>query len=212
VSIVRVLGVSQTGVVVDGRRARRQQNRHAVLEALGQLYEEGNYSPSTVEIAERAGISPRSLFRYFDDLDDLSRAAIEHQTEQARPLTGVDAGPGQPLDEKAQRLVDQRARLFEAVAPAARAARVCAPRHPVVATQVRQARSMLRAELQHLFEPELSALEPARAAAAMAAADALCSFESWELMRHDQRLSRPRAVQAITQALCDLLDPRRSDR
>ena len=59
---------------VDGRRLRRDQNREAVLDALVALFHEGIYQPSTNDIAERAGISPRSVFRYFEDVDDLNRA------------------------------------------------------------------------------------------------------------------------------------------
>ena len=43
---------------VDGRRLRREQNREAVIDALVELFEEGSYTPSSGEIAERAGISP----------------------------------------------------------------------------------------------------------------------------------------------------------
>src|SRR5215208_2782409 len=108
---------------VGGRRARREQNRAAVLEALAGLYRQGVYEPSAAQIAERAGLSPRSLFRYFDDVDDLNRAAIEQQLGRARPLLVVDARPEEPTAVKVERLVEARLRLFEAIAPAARAAR-----------------------------------------------------------------------------------------
>ena len=55
------------GEETDGRRLRRALNREAVVDALLSLYDEGNLRPGTDRIAERAGISPRSLFRYFDD-------------------------------------------------------------------------------------------------------------------------------------------------
>ncbi len=44
-------------VEVDGRRARREHNRAAVLDALAELYGEANYEPSAAEIAERAGLA-----------------------------------------------------------------------------------------------------------------------------------------------------------
>src|SRR4051812_49544719 len=118
---------------VDGRRLRRTQNRTAVVQALVDLFEEGVYQPSTSEIAERAGLSPRSLFRYFDDVDDLNRAAIERQLADARPLLDLGVGPDAPTDTKIEHLVAARVRLFETVAPAMRATRACAHRHAVVA-------------------------------------------------------------------------------
>src|SRR6185437_733480 len=66
-------GVDSAG---DGRRLRRDRNRMAVVDALLDLYGESNLRPSTAEIADRAGLSHRSLFRYFDDFDDLCREAI----------------------------------------------------------------------------------------------------------------------------------------
>ena len=74
---------------VDGRRLRREQNREAVIDALVALFEEGSYTPSSNEIAERAGISPRSLFRYFDDVDDLNRTAVERHINTHRALFDV---------------------------------------------------------------------------------------------------------------------------
>jgi AcrR family transcriptional regulator len=53
--------------VTDGRRLRRHHNREAVIDALPGLFDNGIYRPSAAEIAERAGLSPRSLFRYVDD-------------------------------------------------------------------------------------------------------------------------------------------------
>ena len=189
----------------DGRRARREQNRGAVLDALAQLYREGVYEPSAAQIAERAGLSSRSLFRYFDDVDDLNRATIDQQLARARPLLAVDARPDDPVATKIERLVDARLRLYEAIAPAARAARVCAWRHPVLAAQITSSRSYLRHQVERLFAPELAAMGAERAAAAVAAAEVLCSFESSELLRVDQRLSRARAAAALEQALLPML-------
>jgi AcrR family transcriptional regulator len=190
---------------VDGRRARREQNRMAVLHALVELHREGSYDPGTARIAERAGLSPRSLFRYFDDVDDLNRAAIEHQLELAKPLLAIAAEPADPTGHKAKRLADGRVRLFEAIAPAARAARVCAPRHPMIAAQIDQARAFYRSQLRKLFAPELAAMREEQAGTALAAADVVCSFESYDLLRRDHRLSRRNVARTMHQALCDLL-------
>lgn len=199
-SIVTVRDVPQA----DGRRLRRESNREAVLQALAELYEEGRYEPSTAEIAERAGLSSRSLFRYFDDVDDLNHAAIDRQLAAARPLLELGVGPSDALDVRIAALVDQRVRLHEATGSAARAARVCAHRLPVVAAQVHEARSYLRHQLERLFAGELRGA----AAGVLPAVDALCAFETYELLRHDQGLTTAEVVAALTHALTALLDPR----
>jgi AcrR family transcriptional regulator len=191
----------------DGRRARRDLNRRAVVEALLELYREGHYEPSSTDIAVRAGLSPRSLFRYFDDVDDLARAAIHLAQERARALLVVRAGPDDTLERRIGALLDARADLWEAVGPAARASRMRAPVNPVVAAELAQGRSYLRRQLRELFAAEFDALGPERSASALAVADVLCSFESYDLLRNDQRHSRTRAVAALSDALAAVLRP-----
>lgn len=185
----------------DGRRLRREQNRAAVVETLIELYEEGRYDATAAEVAERAGISLRSVFRYFDDTDDLARAAIERMHATARPLLRIDASPDDDVETRLDALVRGRIAMWRAVAPAARAARMRAPVSPVVAAEIAAARAYLRRQLQSLFARELDGARPH----ALAAADVLLSFESVELLLEDHRLSRSRAATVLTDALRALL-------
>ena len=180
---------------LDGRRVRRQQNREAVIDALIEMFHEGVYEPGSAMIAERAGLSPRSLFRYFDDIDDLSHAAIDRQMAETMPLVEIDIEADAPLAVRIEKLVESRVLLYEAIAPGARAARVIAHRNAVVAQQVHDARHYLREQIRRLFGTELNNL---------AAVDALCSFETYDLLR-DQRLPRPKIVATLVTALTALL-------
>jgi TetR/AcrR family transcriptional regulator of autoinduction and epiphytic fitness len=199
---------SDASVDLDGRRLRREQNREAVITSLVDLFHEGNYQPSAAEIATRAGLSQRSLFRYFDDVDDLNRAAIERQQEAARPLLDPGVNADAPTAEKVDRIVSARIALYETIEPGARATRVCAHRHPVVAAQLRDGRSFLRHQLERLFAPELAA----RAAPLFPAIDALLSFETHQLLRHDRGLSRQKTHASLTAALTALLNATGEDR
>ena len=191
-------------VDADGRRRRRQQNREAVLAALVELFAEGNYQPGAADVAERAGLSPRSLFRYFDDVDDLHRAAIERHLAGMAPLLVLDVGPGDPLADRIDGIVAQRLRLHEATGPTARVARMAAHRLPVVAAQLAERRSLLRGQVAELFAAELAG----ERAALLPAVDALLAFETHELLRGDQRLDRAAATTCLTAALTALLTPR----
>src|SRR5271165_1494930 len=111
----------------DGRRLRRALNREAVVDALLDLYSEGNLRPSTDEIAERAGISPRSLFRYFEDADDLAGEAVTRQFGRAMPLLPLCVEADAPFDARVAALADQRLRLFSVVGQAAHVSRLRAP-------------------------------------------------------------------------------------
>lgn len=58
----------------DGRRMRTERGRTAVVEALIELVNEGQY-PTVAQIAERAGVSERTVFRYFPDREAMYTAA-----------------------------------------------------------------------------------------------------------------------------------------
>ena len=190
----------------DGRHARRDRNRLAVVDAMLTLYAEGNLDPSSDEIAERAGLSPRSLFRYFEDLDDLVRVAIARQHERLLPMARLDLGPA-PLADRVQRLVQQRVRLFDAISSVGVVSRVRAPFQPLIADELAIARSYLRRQVEQLFAPELAALA-ADSPSAVAAIDVLTSFESLQLLRFDQQLSAPAVEAALARSIALLLEPR----
>ena len=60
----------------DGRTARRDRNREAVLDAVLELFSEDAASPAPDDVAARSGVSLRSVYRYFDDMETLIRAAM----------------------------------------------------------------------------------------------------------------------------------------
>ena len=199
--------LTETDAELDGRRLRRERNRLAVVDALLTLYRQGNLRPSSAEIAEQAGLSPRSLFRYFEDVDDLCRAAVARQEQEALPLLAIGAGPDDPLPARVAALARQRLRLFAAIAPAAAVSRMAAPVQPALAEELGKSRAYLRRQLRRLFAPEFEAMAPGTAEATLAAADVLCSFESYQLLRNAQGLSSARAGLALRTALLALFSP-----
>jgi AcrR family transcriptional regulator len=191
----------------DGRRLRRASNREAVVDALLDLYSEGNLRPSTDEIAGRAGISPRSLFRYFDDADDLAGEAVTRQLGRAMPLLPFAVGPDAPFDLRVAALVDQRLRLFTTLGQAAHVSRLRAPFQPRLAKSLREGRKFLRSQVRTLFAPELMSMNDDEAEAALATADVLASFESYQLLTGDQGLPVDEARSVLVAALAVLLTP-----
>ena len=85
--MARLSGVETgAGVETDGRRARAERNRDAVVEAILDLLCEGVENPTAEAIAERFGVSVRSVFRHFDDLESLHAAAVDRHSERIRDL------------------------------------------------------------------------------------------------------------------------------
>jgi AcrR family transcriptional regulator len=189
----------------DGRHARRDRNKYAVVDAFLELVRAGNPRPSVAEVAERSGVSHRSVFRYFEDKDELARTAIERQQAFALPLIDLTVGPGAPLDERIERFVDRRLELFENLAPVARLSRSLVQVQPIIASELTTTRHYFRAQIQHLFQPELTALADTEAQQTLAALDVLCSFESVDLLLHDQDLSRDEATAVLHWSMRRLL-------
>jgi AcrR family transcriptional regulator len=197
--------VTETTAPPDGRNQRRDRNRDGVVEALLGLYREGNLGPSAEQIAERAGISARSVFRYFDDADAMVRAAIARQQAHLAPLYALDATPEKPLAERVERFVAARVQLLEGMGEVGRVARSLAVRQPLILAELARIRGTLRRQLTGLFAAELDGLAPAERVAAVAAADVVTSWESHDLMRNDQGLTRDKAAAAMVAALLCLL-------
>ncbi len=195
------------GADTDGRRARRERNRMAVVDAMLTLYRSGNLDPSSDQIAERAGLSSRSLFRYFDDIDDLVRVAVARHHDRVAPLAALDTTTSASLAERVQRLVEQRLRLFGAIASVGTVARVRAPFQPLIAGELTKARSFWREQLRQLFAPELRALGKATAAHVVASIDVLTSYESVQLLRDDQRLTSAQVAAALVYSVTALVGP-----
>lgn len=168
---------------VDGRRAGRDRNLGAVVDALLDLFSEGNLRPGADEIAARSGVSRRSVFRYFDDLDSLDRVAMQRQLGRVAHLLDLpDLGQG-ALGDRIDRLIAQRVRLFEAILPVARVSRLRAPFEPVVADGLARSRRQFRRQIERHFPGELRALGRCERTATLGAMDVLCSFEAYELLR-----------------------------
>jgi AcrR family transcriptional regulator len=192
-------------VRLDGRAERRERNRASVVEALLDLYREGHLAPSAELIARTAGVSPRSLFRYFDDVDALVREAVAQQQARLSPMLVVAIDPALAFDRRVADLIALRLDLYDAMGSVARVARAIAAQQPRVATELGRIRAVLREQVAAAFAPELAAKrEPARGRA-LAAADVLASWESFDLLRSDQGLAPSEAAAAVSAGLTAVL-------
>lgn len=189
----------------DGRRRRAHASREAIVEALVALYADGHADPSAAEIAERAGVSERSLFRHFDDIDDLCHTAFEVQWSRLAERTTVSIVDTAPLRERVEHVVSRRVMLYLDMLNVMRITRMHAVKNTTVAAHVRASRKELRRQHERLFAPELNAMTSESAQAAKMAIDALLSFEHVEQLRLDQTLSPARIETSLTSALLHVL-------
>jgi AcrR family transcriptional regulator len=191
----------------DGRSSRRDRNRIAVLDAVIELFAEGVVDPTPDAVATRVGLSTRSVYRYFEDREALVRAAIDRHLERMMPLFVIHGIGEGDLDERVDRFVTARLRLYEAVAPAFRAARVRGTEDEVIRDRVEATRRALREQTERQFAPELRGLTVSQRRARSAAVDALTQFDTLDLYRVHRGFSSTEARTLLAGALHALLDP-----
>jgi AcrR family transcriptional regulator len=176
-----------------------------VVDALLDLYQEGVISPGAQDIADRSGVSRRSVFRYFDDMDDLDRVAIERHEARIIHLFEIDGLGEGPLAERIERLCRQRIRLFDQIAPVRRIAVRRAPKSPLIAQELERSHTHLRAQLVSHFAPEFGALDASTKRETIAAATVLTSFEAFEAMHREQKLTLEETAATMRRGLAALL-------
>jgi TetR/AcrR family transcriptional regulator, regulator of autoinduction and epiphytic fitness len=168
---------------IDGRSARALKTREAIVDSCIGLVEEGELRPTAPRVAERAGVSVRSVFQHFDDLPSLHIAVAERIAERVAVLhhpVDVDL----PVDERITTFVRYRGALLEAVTPFRRAAQVHGPFAPEIRQAVERATAYLHDEVARAFGPELDKVPAStvRNEATQGLAMAM-SWPAWDALR-----------------------------
>jgi len=202
-----VPGPVKTAEKLDGRRQRSEQSRAAIVDAMLDLLRAGNPRPGAQEIAERAGVSLRSVFRHFEDLDALYTVVTDRQKERSEHL--FELGPvNGSLERRIALLIEQRARLFEEIAPVRRAALRLAPFHAPIRNRLADSNAVLRRHLPRVFAAELEPLAPAARRELLDALEVASSWNAWDALRSDQNLSPERAAKVVARLLRALVQAR----
>ncbi len=188
----------------DGRIARRERNRAAIVAALGDILGSGNLEPTAEQVAARAGLQVRTLFRHFPDMASLHAELAGRMRAEVLPLFAAVPTTGDAT-ERVRRLVAARAAAFERILPFKRAGN--AMRWRLEFLQDNHER-MVRDLRRHLLVvlPELRDRE----SAALAALELATSFEAWDRLRAEQRLRPDRARAAMEYAALAILASMRS--
>jgi AcrR family transcriptional regulator len=187
--------------LVDGRRRRSARSRQAIAEALLDLVGKGVLEPTAQQVAERAGVDIRTVFRHFSDMETLFAEMEEHLRAGLGHL--AEETPVGTLEARARDLVRRRAEVFERLAPYKRAGDLQRRRSGFLQRKHRELVGKLRDDLLRWL-PELAADGDL-----LEALDLVTSFEAWDRLREDQRLvprraraAMERSVLALTRSLC----------
>lgn len=189
----------------DGRHERSQKSRDAVVEAMLALIQETGAPPIAEEVAERAGISRRTVFRLFEDMDTLRAAAREHLQAQVRgrfpqpDLASMDE-PGRIVA-----LTDHLSSVYEFISPIRRLSERARVHNEDVDQQLRSYRTEIRRTLSKAFANSLKACDEGEREARLMGAELLCGWQTWNTLRHHQRCSIKLARRTVATGLRRLL-------
>jgi AcrR family transcriptional regulator len=190
---------------VDGRTARRNRNLDAVLDAVLELFTEDSLEPGAADVAERSGVSLRSVYRYFDDTEALVRAAIARNLEHVQPLFEIDDLGEGPLQGRIERIVDRRLTLYEETAPMTRASLRRASGNELIREQLDRSQRAMRAQVEQMFAPERADLSAPVDREVVAALDVLLGFPTLEHLRRTRGLSPAEARAVLLRAVTAML-------
>ena len=177
----------------DGRSARRERNRDAVLDALVALTTEGEHDPSIDDIADRAGVSYRSVYRYFKDRSEMMDAATDRALAWIQPLLLNASGPvapNDPLDHRIDSIVDARVEVYFQIADMVRQAMIQSFSNLKIDEHFRNARRMSRRQIHDRFHPELKLFTPAECELRISAIDQVLSFSAIDYIVNERKHSR----------------------
>ena len=175
----------------DARHLRTERTRTRIADAMTALIHEGCDSPRAVDIAKRAGVSPRTVFHHFKDMETLYVEIIrQNEPRVARLVVTLD--PALPLDARARALVEQRHEIYRVLAPLRRAVQASdeARTSPAIRAAGRRLQHVLARHAAESFAGELHG-RPDRFSALERIA-AVTSYEMWNHFVHVQRLGAAR--------------------
>ena len=184
----------------DGRKRRSGKSRRRIIEAMFELLREGEMSPKAIDVAERAGVGLRTVFRHFEDLESI----FEEMTEELKainmpkvlaPLTATD------WRERLLELADRNADLYESVFPMQVALSFRRFRSNVLQRQYQSEIKLLRSSLELLLPAKILS-----DSALFSSIEVCLTFSTWRRLREDQRLSVKQSKEALHLMLRKLTD------
>ncbi len=174
----------------DGRRRRSERSRDRIITAMIELVEGGAITPSAEDVAARAEVGLRSVFRHFRDMESLYREMSLRISSQYQ----MWLVPFESPDWRGQlaETIDRRLTTYERLMPFKRAADAHRHESPSMQTDYLATLRLMRARLESILPTDC-------ASDLVEALDLLLSFEVWQRLRREQALSEADARRVISQ-------------
>jgi AcrR family transcriptional regulator len=187
----------------DGRRQRSDRSRRRIIIAMFELLRAGEMTPSAAQVAERADVGLRTVFRHFEDMESI----FEEMTDELKSviMPKVEAPfEGNTWRDKLFELADRNADIYEQVFPMQVALVLRRFQSEFLQKQYKSEVSLLRTTLKSIL-PKSVVEDRTR----FAAIEVNLTFATWRRLREDQNLSATnarRTLALILKALTDDVD------
>jgi TetR/AcrR family transcriptional regulator of autoinduction and epiphytic fitness len=175
------------------------RTKAAIVDACLELVHNGDLRPTAPRVAERAGVSVRSVFQHFADLEALFAAVGDEAVARLKTRT-LEVDPTRPLEERIGAVVAHRAALLEELTPLRRSIAANASNAPIATDRLRIAHALARAELAHAFASELGDDHQL-----LDAVDAVLSWPTWDQLRTLIGLDEAAAASVVARIVRSLL-------
>ncbi|MDJ0921418.1 MAG: TetR family transcriptional regulator [Henriciella sp.] len=176
---------------VDGRRERSERSRRKIIDAMFELINSGEMHPGAAGIAKAAGVSLRTVFRHFEEMDSLFREMNTRLEEEILPLA-MTPFSGDDWRAQIDEMIDRRREIYRRIF------------HLKVSASVRRFQSRFIQEAERAFvqleRQRLASILPSEIqedAALFAALQLATGFAAWHQLVVDQGLSWDEAADTI---------------
>ena len=175
----------------DGRRLRSRDSKRRIVAAMLELVREGRIAPTAEEVAQRANVGLRTVFRRFKDMESLYAEMSVAISEKVAPIIDEELAHDDWWLNFGQ-LVERRLKVYEIIMPYRIAAGALRFQSNVLHSRHRQ---LVRDERERLIAVLPDFLLDDRVA--IESLEAVLSFDMWNQLRNDQKLNATQATQVV---------------
>ena len=172
---------------IDGRSARRERGRIAVIDAMFELLQKTEQVPSVESLSQQAGVSVASIFRYFAGMDELQRETFARFGERFASMLELPESEGTTRKERINTFVDRRIAFYEEASPLLRVAQARVVEKPHLAHEHGVFRNAVFSDLAQYF------VDDCHSKTQLAILDTITSPEAWDILRRLHHLP-PREI------------------
>ena len=171
----------------DGRRNRSERSKKRIVDAMLALLRAGDMHPSAAKVAEQAEVSLRTVFRHFEEMDNLNREMTAIMEAEIMPAL-FEPFISTSWREQLSEMIGRRAKVYERVMPVRIAGAIKRFRSSFLMDNYNRSLGLETAGLKAILPDHIT-----EDALLFSALEMSLSFDSWRRLRQDQKLSQEKA-------------------